>query len=85
MTRDELVECAAFVRAARAGRLEETCVPRHPLDVLAQQIVAEAAARLFDALHRADASDRARIAVAPLPATGIGEAIHDRLRRAATR
>jgi ATP-dependent Lhr-like helicase len=45
MTRDELVECAAFVRAARAGRLEETCVPRHPLDVLAQQIVAEAAAR----------------------------------------
>ena len=45
----------------------------------------EAAARLFDALHRADASDRARIAVAPLPATGIGEAIHDRLRRAATR
>ena len=45
----------------------------------------EAAARLFDALHRADASDRARIAVAALPATGIGEAIHDRLRRAATR
>jgi L-threonylcarbamoyladenylate synthase len=45
----------------------------------------EAAARLFDALHRADASDRVRIAIAPLPATGIGEAIHDRLRRAATR
>ena len=43
MSRDELVECAAFVRAARAGRIEETVVPRHPLDVLAQQIVAEAA------------------------------------------
>lgn len=45
----------------------------------------EAAARLFDALHRADASDRARIAVAPIPAAGIGEAINDRLRRAAFR
>jgi L-threonylcarbamoyladenylate synthase len=45
----------------------------------------EAAARLFDALHRADASDRARLAVAPIPAEGIGEAINDRLRRAATR
>ena len=45
----------------------------------------EAAARLFDALHRADASDRARIAVAPIPRDGIGEAIADRLRRAAFR
>lgn len=45
----------------------------------------EAAARLFDALHRADASDRTRLAVAPIPDEGIGEAINDRLRRAATR
>lgn len=45
--------------------------------------LAEAAARLFDCLHRADASDRARIAVAPVPATGLGIAIDDRLRRAA--
>jgi L-threonylcarbamoyladenylate synthase len=43
----------------------------------------EAAANLFDALHRADASDASAIAVAPIPATGIGEAINDRLRRAA--
>ena len=43
----------------------------------------EAAANLFDALHRADASNRARIAVAPIPADGIGTAINDRLRRAA--
>ena len=43
MSRDELLECAAFVRAARAGRIEETVVPEHPLDILAQQIVAEAA------------------------------------------
>ncbi len=43
----------------------------------------EAAARLFDALHRADESPRARIAVAPVPMMGIGAAINDRLRRAA--
>ena len=43
----------------------------------------EAAARLFDCLHRADAGDRARIAVAPVPIDGIGAAINDRLRRAA--
>jgi L-threonylcarbamoyladenylate synthase len=45
----------------------------------------EAAARLFEALHRADASHCARLAVAPIPMEGIGEAINDRLRRAATR
>jgi L-threonylcarbamoyladenylate synthase len=45
----------------------------------------EAAANLFDALHRADASGRASIAVAAIPDTGIGEAINDRLRRAAHR
>ncbi|MFS0772309.1 L-threonylcarbamoyladenylate synthase [Sphingomonas sp. 1P08PE] len=45
----------------------------------------EAAARLFDTLHHADASGRPRIAVAPVPEEGIGAAINDRLRRAATR
>ena len=45
----------------------------------------EAAARLFDLLHAADANDAARIAIAPIPAHGIGEAINDRLRRAAHR
>ncbi|CAN5566591.1 L-threonylcarbamoyladenylate synthase [soil metagenome] len=43
----------------------------------------EAASRLFAALHRADASPRQRIAVAPIPEHGIGAAINDRLRRAA--
>jgi L-threonylcarbamoyladenylate synthase len=47
--------------------------------------LAEAAAHLFAALHRADASDRVRIAVAPIPVEGIGAAINDRLSRAATR
>ena len=43
----------------------------------------EAAARLFDALHRADASARTGIAVAPIPRVGLGLAIADRLGRAA--
>ncbi|MBA3677311.1 MAG: threonylcarbamoyl-AMP synthase [Sphingosinicella sp.] len=45
--------------------------------------VIEAASRLFDALHRADDSDKPAIAVAPIPKTGIGAAINDRLSRAA--
>jgi L-threonylcarbamoyladenylate synthase len=43
----------------------------------------EAAARLFDLLHEADASERPRIAVAPVPDNGLGAAINDRLLRAA--
>lgn len=45
----------------------------------------EAAARLFDLLHQADGSPRPRMAVAPVPEKGLGAAINDRLRRAATR
>src|SRR5262249_23956529 len=37
-------ECAALVRAARAGRLDRVWPPRAPLDILAQQIVACTAA-----------------------------------------
>ena len=40
MTRDELVECAALLRAAAAGQLDRQHVPEVPLDVAAQQIVA---------------------------------------------
>jgi L-threonylcarbamoyladenylate synthase len=43
----------------------------------------EAAARLFDLLHQADAGIALRIAVAPVPDEGLGAAINDRLRRAA--
>lgn len=43
----------------------------------------EAAAHLFDLLHQADASGERCIAVAPVPETGLGLAINDRLRRAA--
>lgn len=42
-----------------------------------------AAARLYACLHRAAASDKPRIAVAPIPDEGIGAAINDRLARAA--
>ena len=45
--------------------------------------LAEAATRLFGALHRAEAEEAPRIAVAPIPDEGIGRAINDRLRRAA--
>ena len=44
----------------------------------------EAAARLYACLHLAAESHLPRIAVAPIPHTGIGQAINDRLRRAAT-
>jgi ATP-dependent Lhr-like helicase len=44
LTRDDLVECAAMVRAVHDGELDRVAVPDKPLDVLAQQIVAEAAA-----------------------------------------
>ena len=43
----------------------------------------EAAARLFDLLHKADALPQPRIAVAPIPGDGIAAAIRDRLKRAA--
>jgi len=43
----------------------------------------EAASRLFDLLHKADAAKEDRIAVAPIPDAGLGSAINDRLRRAA--
>ena len=43
-TRDELVECAALLRGTRQGRLDAIVVPERPLDILAQQMVAESAA-----------------------------------------
>jgi L-threonylcarbamoyladenylate synthase len=43
----------------------------------------EAASRLFALLHQADESGKTRIAVAPIPESGLGLAINDRLRRAA--
>jgi len=58
-TRDELVECAALMRATRAGFLDALEIPPWPRDVLAQQIVSAAACEswneddLFDLVSRA--------------------------------
>ncbi|MHB1843632.1 MAG: DEAD/DEAH box helicase [Deltaproteobacteria bacterium] len=48
LTRDELIECAAFVRGVRAGRLDRIRVPARPLDVLAQQLTAACACDEWD-------------------------------------
>ena len=58
LSRDDLVECAALIDSAKRGELDALQVPQQPLDVLAQQIVAEVAARdwqqeqLFTLLRR---------------------------------
>ncbi|HLB24275.1 MAG TPA: DEAD/DEAH box helicase [Dehalococcoidia bacterium] len=44
-SRDELVECAALIRAVRRGVLDAVEPPVAPLDILAQQMVAECACR----------------------------------------
>jgi ATP-dependent Lhr-like helicase len=59
MTRDELMECCALVRAIRHGELDRILMPQCPLDVLAQQLVAITAAEdhsedaLFNLARRA--------------------------------
>jgi len=58
-SRDDLIECAALLDCVRRGELDALHVPRAPLDVLAQQIVAEVACRewsedaLFELVRRA--------------------------------
>ena len=47
-TRDELVECAALLDGIRRGELDALRFPLAPIDVLAQQIVAEAACEDWD-------------------------------------
>src|SRR4051812_14980083 len=48
--RGDLLECAVVVKLMREGRIEPTVVPRNPLDVLAQQIVAITASAEPDAV-----------------------------------
>ena len=47
-TIDELVECAALVTAIRQGQLDRIRIPALPLDILAQQVVAECSQRDLD-------------------------------------
>src|SRR5215813_8179828 len=48
LSRDELVECTALLDSVRRGELDQLHIPERPLDVLAQQIVAETAAQDWD-------------------------------------
>lgn len=59
LSRDDLVECTALLQAVAGGELDRVIIPEKPLDVLAQQIVAEVACSdydeevLFDLVRRA--------------------------------
>ena len=59
LSRDDLAECVALIDSVRRGELDRLTIPDRPLDVLAQQIVAEVAAQdwpeaaLYDRLRRA--------------------------------
>jgi ATP-dependent Lhr-like helicase len=48
LTRDDLVECAALLRAVKHGELDHLILMDKPIDVLAQQVVAETAAEDWD-------------------------------------
>ena len=71
----EGMELIGFGEVSGAGILAST--------LSASGNLVEAAANLFDRLHAADATGASVIGVAPIPTTGIGEAINDRLSRAA--
>ncbi|MDP3658861.1 L-threonylcarbamoyladenylate synthase [Phenylobacterium sp.] len=58
-------------------------VPATPWNLSPAGDAAEAAANLFSYLRAADRTEPSAIAVAPIPEAGLGEAINDRLRRAA--
>ncbi|SFR14956.1 translation factor SUA5 [Poseidonocella sedimentorum] len=72
---------------ASAAREGETLLGFGPVDCAVNLSpsgdLVEAAARLFDCLHALDAMGAGAIAVSPIPETGLGRAINDRLRRAA--
>ncbi|MGH8354673.1 MAG: DEAD/DEAH box helicase, partial [Pseudomonas sp.] len=59
-SRDDLIECAALLDCVRRGELDALRIPRAPLDVLAQQLVAEVACQewgedaLFELVRRAE-------------------------------
>jgi ATP-dependent Lhr-like helicase len=54
LSRDDLVECAALLDSVRRGELDRLEIPQQPIDVLAQQIVAEISAQDWpeDALYQ---------------------------------
>jgi ATP-dependent helicase Lhr and Lhr-like helicase len=90
-SRDELLECAALIAAVREGTLDRIEPPVAPVDVLAQQIVAECACQqwceddLFELFRRAapfSTLDRRRfdevvemLSEGPAPGMGVGRAL----------
>jgi len=70
MTRDELVECIALFGAVRAGSLDTTVPPVAPLDILAQQVIAECAAA---GDHGIDEGDLARLVRHAAPFAAISD------------
>ena len=74
-TRQRGEEMIGFGKIYGAGKLRLNLSPSGDL--------IEAAANLFSMLHAADATNTEKIAIAPIPNNGLGEAINDRLRRAA--
>lgn len=90
-------EASTDARIEAPGQLASHYAPSKPLRLDAASAeededwidlgpdLVSAAASLFEALHRADASPKARIAVAPVRDEGLGKAINDRLRRAAAK
>lgn len=70
--------------AARPGEAYIAFGPgEHAFNLSPAGDLAEAAANLFSMLRAADRTKPTAIAVAPIPGEGLGEAINDRLRRAA--
>ena len=73
LTRDELVECAALVRAVRRSNLDSLIMPPWPLDVLAQQIAAACSAEEWEEDELLDLCRRA------YPYRDLPKAEYDRL------
>jgi ATP-dependent Lhr-like helicase len=76
-TRDDLLECAALVRAIRQGDLDRLMIPESPLDVLAQQIVATCAAGTIAAAPRLQHRAQDGLATAGGDAGATGAAVRD--------
>ena len=78
-TRDELLECAALVRAVRRGELDALMIPEAPLDVLAQKIVASCASE--DWKERC-CMDRGGNGIPPFPSRSVRRCVRTQAVRA---
>jgi ATP-dependent Lhr-like helicase len=65
LTRDDLVQCVAGIRAVKQGELDRLTIPEKPLDILAQQMVAAIASAGSGSKGQEQADDE--------PGTGISE------------